>query len=103
MKRFILLCALWPAAMIILPSPAVARPRLMPACASDAKAAFVFDSTPEPDRNPVGEEPPVPLTDRTPWLVHVILITPGVVLAWIMFSLARGKIRKYGSLSEPGK
>jgi hypothetical protein len=66
MKRFILLCALWPA-MLTLPSSAVSRPRLMPACTIDAtaafvfyaSAAFVFDATPEPG-NSLGQEAPVP-------------------------------------------
>ena len=36
---------------------------------------------------------PVPLTDRVPWLVYVVLTSSSVALAWILFSLARARMR----------
>jgi hypothetical protein len=66
-------------------------------------AASILDATPRPAGDARGEEAPVPMTDRTPWLVHVILISPGIALAWILFSLARAKRKENGSTPEPKK
>jgi len=95
MKRFILLCMLLAAVSVVPPSTAVSRPLLM--------AASILDATPRPAGDARGEEAPVPMTDRTPWLVHVILISPGIALAWILFSLARAKRKENGSTPEPKK
>lgn len=32
---------------------------------------------------------PVPMTDRIPWLIYVVLTSSTLALAWILFSLAR--------------
>jgi hypothetical protein len=66
-------------------------------------AASILDATPRPAGDAGGEEAPGPMTDRTPWLVHVILISPGIALAWILFSLARAKRKENGSTPEPKK
>jgi len=34
-------------------------------------------------------EEQVPMTDRIPWLIYVVLTSSTVALAWILFSLAR--------------
>lgn len=38
-------------------------------------------------------EEPVPLTDRVPWLIYLVLTSSSVALAWILFSLARARMR----------
>lgn len=38
-------------------------------------------------------EDPVPMTDRLPWLIYVVLTSSTVALAWILFSLARARMR----------
>lgn len=40
-------------------------------------------------RNSDRAEEPVPMTDRLPWLIYVVLTSSTVALAWILFSLAR--------------
>lgn len=46
-----------------------------------------------PVNSPNRAEEPVPLTDRVPWLIYVVLTSSTVALAWIMFSLARARMR----------
>ena len=95
MKRFVLLLVLLASVIALPASTAVSRPQLMP--------VLILDATPQSDGNSLGEEAPVPLTDRTPWLVHLILISPAVALAWILFSLARAKRKESGIPAEPEK
>jgi len=46
-----------------------------------------------PVNGPNRPEEPVPLTDRVPWLIYVVLTSSSVALAWILFSLARSRMR----------
>ena len=41
-----------------------------------------------------GLDQTVPFTDRVPWLIYVVLTSSSVALAWILFSLARAKMRE---------
>lgn len=41
--------------------------------------------------NPSAED--LPVTDRIPWLIYVVLTSAVVALAWILFSLARAQMR----------
>ena len=38
-------------------------------------------------------EAELPMTDRIPWLIYVVLTSAVVALAWILFSLARAQMR----------
>jgi hypothetical protein len=49
----------------------------------------VADSATPTTRNSDRAEEPVPMTDRLPWLIYVVLTSSTVALAWILFSLAR--------------
>lgn len=44
---------------------------------------------------------PVPMTDRIPWLIYVVLTSSTVALAWIMFSLARSS-RQHSRPADQG-
>ena len=65
------------------------------ACAAFTPLARVFqisavaDSATSTTRNSDSAEEPVPVTDRIPWLIYVVLTSSTVALAWILFSLAR--------------
>ena len=50
--------------------------------------AFADSATPI-TRNSDRAEEPVPMTDRVPWLIYVVLTSSTVALALILFSLAR--------------
>ena len=54
--------------------------------------AFADSATPI-TRNSDSAEERVPVTDRIPWLIYVVLTSSTVVLAWILFSLARSRKR----------
>ena len=68
---------------------------LMLACGVLAPLACVFevsvvaDSATPVTRNSEVAEERVPMTDRIPWLIYVVLTSSTVALAWILFSLAR--------------
>ena len=47
------------------------------------------DSATPITRNSDRAEEPVPMTDRIPWLIYVVLTSSTVALAWILFSRAR--------------
>lgn len=98
MKR-IFLSGLFVLMMIGLPSSnAVSRRLLRPASvvAATQDAAGASESA----GASVDQEGRVPLTDRTPWLVHLILMSPGIALAWILFVLARAKVKEDGKLAQ---
>ena len=59
----------------------------------------VADSATPLTRNSDGAEEPIPLTDRIPWLIYVVLTSSTVALAWILFSLARNS-RKHSRPAE---
>ena len=54
----------------------------------EISAPAVADSATPMTRSDRAEEP-VPMTDRIPWLIYVVLTGSTVALAWILFSLAR--------------
>ena len=64
-------------------------------CGALAPVAHIFeisavaDSATPITRNSDGTDERVPVTDRIPWLVYVVLTSSTVALAWILFSLAR--------------
>ena len=43
--------------------------------------------------NPIYNPPPLPFTERLPWLIYVVLTISSVALAVILFSLARATMR----------
>jgi hypothetical protein len=45
------------------------------------------------NENPDFQPEPVPLTERVPWLIYVVLSLSSIVLAWILVSLARTALR----------
>ena len=47
--------------------------------------------------NPNYSPPPLPFTERLPWLIYLVLTISSVVLALILFSLARATMRMKGS------
>ena len=55
----------------------------------ELSATAVADSATPITRNSDRAEEPVPMTDRLPWLIYVVLTSSTVALAWILFSLAR--------------
>jgi hypothetical protein len=55
----------------------------------DISAPVVADSATPITRSSDRAEEPVPITDRIPWLIYVVLTSSTVALAWILFSLAR--------------
>jgi hypothetical protein len=59
----------------------------------EISATALADSATPITRNADRAEEPVPMTDRIPWLIYVVLTSSTVALAWILFSLARGRIR----------
>ena len=56
-------------------------------------ATAVADSATPVTRNSDRAVEPVPMTDRIPWLIYVVLTSSTVALAWILFSLARARMR----------
>lgn len=60
--------------------------------------AVAVSATPT-TRNSDGTEGPVPMTDRIPWLIYVVLTSSTVALAWILFSLARSS-RKHSQPAD---
>lgn len=93
MKKLILLAGSF-AVMGSASATAISRPLLMTASIVAAAQDSPRDS--EPARDSHDQEASVPLTDRTPWLVHLILISPGVAVAWILFVLVRAKVKEGG-------
>ena len=55
----------------------------------ELSAIAVADSATPITRNSDSAEGPVPVTDRIPWLIYLVLTSSTVALAWILFSLAR--------------
>ena len=55
----------------------------------EISAPAVADSATPITRNSDRVEKSVPVTDRIPWLIYVVLTSSTVALAWILFSLAR--------------
>ncbi len=67
----------------------------------ELSAIAVADSATPITRNSDSAEEPVPVTDRIPWLIYVVLTSSTVALAWILFSLARNS-RKHVATGGPG-
>jgi hypothetical protein len=57
------------------------------------------DSAAATNSLPTADEP-VPVTDRVPWLIYVVLTSSSVALAWILFSLARARMKDTGRHEE---
>ncbi|MGZ5434870.1 MAG: hypothetical protein ACXWID_08290 [Pyrinomonadaceae bacterium] len=57
--------------------------------AFEISAIALADSATPITRNSDRAEEPVPMTDRLPWLIYVVLTSSTVALAWILLSLAR--------------
>ena len=55
----------------------------------EISATALADSATPITRNSDRAEEPVPVTDRIPWLIYVVLTSSTIALAWILFSLAR--------------
>ena len=55
----------------------------------EISATALADSATPMTRNSDPVEEPVPVTDRIPWLIYLVLTSSTVALAWILFSLAR--------------
>ena len=55
----------------------------------ELSAIAVADTATPTTRNSDSTQEPVPVTDRIPWLIYVVLTSSTVALAWILFSLAR--------------
>ena len=58
---------------------------IMPTALADLATPITHESATSEDR--------VPVTDRIPWLIYVVLTSSTVALAWILFSLARARKR----------
>ena len=67
----------------------------------EISATALADSATPITRNSDRAEEPVPMTDRIPWLIYVVLTSSTVALAWILFSLARNS-RKHARPADPG-
>ena len=65
----------------------------------EISATAVADSATPITRNSDRAEEPVPVTDRIPWLIYVVLTSSTVALAWILFSLARNS-RKHSRSAD---
>lgn len=52
--------------------------------------------------NPAYEPEPLPLTERVPWLIYVVLTVSSLALAVILISLARSTVRLEGKGSKEG-
>jgi len=63
----------------------------------DGSTIALADSAASPNNTP---EEAVPLTDRVPWLIYVVLTGSSLALAWILFSLARAKMKDAGPDDE---
>ena len=63
-------------------------------------ATALADSATPITRNSDRAEERVPMTDRLPWLIYVVLTSSTVALAWILFSLARNS-RKRSQPADP--
>ncbi|MFY9619503.1 MAG: hypothetical protein WAM70_10660 [Pyrinomonadaceae bacterium] len=57
--------------------------------ALEISTTAVADSATPTTRDSDRAEEAVPVTDRIPWLIYVVLTSSTVALAWILFSLAR--------------
>ena len=101
MKKLILLSGLVAASVGLPSSTAVSRRLLRPLSVLAAIQDPAHDS--QSVRSSPDQEVRVPLTDRTPWLVHVILISPAIALAVILFSLARMAMRNTPSERASGE
>jgi flagellar basal body-associated protein FliL len=66
-----------------------------------ASAVYIFQASSAtaradsaaPANNSDRAKEPVPMTDRIPWLIYIVLTSSTVALAWILFSLARARMR----------
>ena len=52
--------------------------------------------------NPDYKPEPLPLTERVPWLIYIVLTLSSIALGLILFSLARSTIRGGYSANDPG-
>jgi hypothetical protein len=52
--------------------------------------------------NPDYKPEPLPLTERIPWLIYIVLTLSSIALGLILFSLARSPIRAGYSMEDPG-
>ena len=66
----------------------------------ELSAIAVADSATPITSNSDSVDEPVPVTDRIPWLIYVVLTSSTVALAWILFSLARNS-RKHSQPADP--
>jgi hypothetical protein len=66
----------------------------------EISATAVADSATPITRNSDRAEELVPVTDRIPWLIYVVLTSSTVALAWILFSLARNSRKHSRSVDE---
>ena len=48
----------------------------------------------ESNKNPAYTPEPLPLTERVPWLIYLVLTASSVALGWILFNLARRTVRE---------
>lgn len=69
--------------------------------AFEISATALADSATPTTRNSDRAEEPVPMTDRIPWLIYLVLTSSTVALAWILFSLARNS-RKHARPADQG-
>lgn len=70
---------------------------IVPGAVTQATSIFQPFSTTAPadSAKPInsdGAAEDVPVTDRVPWMIYVVLTSATVALAWILFSLARAEI-----------
>ena len=65
-------------------------------------ATALADSATPRTRNSDPVEEPVPMTDRIPWLIYVVLTSSTLALAWILFSLARSSRKDQGDAETKG-
>ena len=66
----------------------------------EISATAVADSPTPITRNSNRAEEPVPMTDRIPWLIYVVLTSSTLALAWILFSLARSSRKQSRSADQ---
>ena len=60
----------------------------------------VADSATPTTRDSDRADERVPMTDRIPWLIYVVLTSSTVALAWILFSLARSARKQSRSADQ---
>jgi hypothetical protein len=63
--------------------------------------ASLADSIPAVNSDSSRNDASVPLTDRVPWLIYVVLTSSSAALAWILFSLARNSRRQGQEAQQP--